>query len=213
MQPALQPLRVLRAGHVAADLAPDRRLRPALLAVSAAHRQEQPAGDVRSVGATPPRHAPPFANAAGTLIDRTRGNLLDGIIQGGVNSPYGDGIYEFKKNSWQPRVGMAYDLSGNGNTVLRSAFGIYYDQPLVGIFEQNSFTMPPIVNNVTFTGATLANPASGQTATTTGVRTIQATGDRFREPAHDAVERRRDAAVRELVDRAKPATSAAAATT
>ena len=34
--------------------------------------------------------APPFANAAGTLIDRTQGNLLVGIIQGGVNSPYGD---------------------------------------------------------------------------------------------------------------------------
>ena len=48
--------------------------------------------------------APPFANATGTLIDRTRGNLLAGVIQGGVNSPYGDGIYEFKKNSWQPRA-------------------------------------------------------------------------------------------------------------
>ena len=126
--------------------------------------------------------APPFANATGTLIDRTRGNLLVGVIQGGVNSPYGDGIYKFQKNSWQPRAGMAYDLSGNGNTVVRSAFGIYYDQPLVGIFEQNSFTMPPIVNNVTFTGATLANPASGQTATTTGVRTIIATGTDFKNP-------------------------------
>lgn len=126
--------------------------------------------------------APPFANATGTLIDRTRGNLLVGIIQGGVNSPYGDSIYKLQKNSWQPRAGMAYDLFGNGNTVLRSAFGIYYDQPLVGIFEQNAFTMPPIVNNVTFTGATLANPASGQTATTTGVRSIIASATDFKNP-------------------------------
>ena len=126
--------------------------------------------------------APPFANAAGTLIDRTQGNLLVGIIQGGVNSPYGDGIYKFEKDAWQPRAGMAYDLSGNGDTMLRSAFGIYYDQPLVGIFEQNSFTMPPIVNNVTFTNATLANPASGQTSTTTGVRTISATAPDFKNP-------------------------------
>ncbi len=36
--PALQPLRVLRAGHLAPDLAPDDRLRPALLAVSGDHR-------------------------------------------------------------------------------------------------------------------------------------------------------------------------------
>ena len=126
--------------------------------------------------------APPFANAAGTLIDRTRGNLLDGIIQGGVNSPYGDGIYAFKKNAIQPRVGVAWDLSGEGATVLRSAFGVYYDQPLVGIFEQNAFTTPPIVNNVTFTNPTLANPAAGQTPTTTGVRTLIATATDFENP-------------------------------
>jgi hypothetical protein len=126
--------------------------------------------------------APPFANAAGTLIDRTQGNLLVGVIQGGVNSPYGDGIYKFQKDSWQPRAGMAYDLSGTGVTILRSAFGIYFDQPLVGIFEQNSFTMPPIVNNVTFNNPTLANPAAGQTPTTTGVRAIIASGTDFKNP-------------------------------
>jgi len=126
--------------------------------------------------------APAFANATGTLIDRTRGDLLTGIIRGGVNSPYGDGIYEFKKNAIQPRLGLAWDLSGEGATVLRTAFGVYYDQPLVGIFEQNSFTMPPIVNNVTFTNPSLANPASGQTATTTGVRTIIATATDFENP-------------------------------
>ena len=126
--------------------------------------------------------APQFANAIGSLIDRTTGNLTVGVIQGGVNSPYGDGIYEFKKNSIQPRVGLAWDLSGEGATVLRSAFGVYYDQPLVGIFEQNSFTMPPIVNNITFTNPTLGNPASGQTATTTGLRTIQATSTDFDNP-------------------------------
>src|SRR5688572_22341112 len=126
--------------------------------------------------------APPFANPAGTLIDRSQGNLLVGIIQAGVNSPYGDAIYKFQKDSWQPRAGMAYDLSGSGDTILRSAFGIYYDQPLVGIFEQNSFTMPPIVNNVVFNNPTLANPAAGQTPTTTGVRAIIASGTDFKNP-------------------------------
>jgi hypothetical protein len=129
-----------------------------------------------------PAQAPPFANAAGTLIDRTQGNLLVGIIQGGVNSPYGDSIYKFQKDGWQPRAGMAYDLSGSGETVLRSAFGIYFDQPLVGLFEENSFSMPPIVNTVTFTNPTLANPAQGQTSTTTGVRTIIASGTDFKNP-------------------------------
>lgn len=126
--------------------------------------------------------APPFTTAAGGAIDRTVGNLQVGVIQGGVNSPYGDGIYKFQKGSIQPRIGLAYDMSGNGRTILRSAFGIYYDQPLVGIFEQNSFTTPPIVNNVTFNNPTLANPASGQTPTTTGVRAIQATATDFKNP-------------------------------
>lgn len=126
--------------------------------------------------------APQFANAAGTLIDRTTGDLLVGIIQGGVNSPYGDGIYEFKKNSIQPRVGFSWDPWQNGTNIVRGAFGVYFDQPLVGIFEQNSFTTPPIVNNVTFTNPRLSNPAVGQTPTTTGVRTIQATGTDFDNP-------------------------------
>ncbi len=59
---------------------------------------------------------------------------------------------------------------------------MYYDQPLVGTFEQNAFTMPPIVNNVTFTNPTLSNPASGQTSTTTGVRTIIGTATDFKNP-------------------------------
>lgn len=126
--------------------------------------------------------APRYANAAGTLIDRTTGNLLVGVIQGGVNSPYGDGIYKFQKGSIQPRIGVSWDPQGDGRTIVRSAYGIYYDQPLVGIFEQNSFTTPPVVNNVTFTAPLLSNPAAGQTPTTTGVRTIIGTATDFKNP-------------------------------
>ena len=126
--------------------------------------------------------APRFTSAAGTLIDRTSGDLLTGIIQGGVNSPYGDSIYEFQKGSIQPRIGVSWDPRSDGRTIVRSAYGIYYDQPLVGIFEQNAFTTPPIVNNVTFTAPALSNPAAGQSPTTTGVRTIIATATDFKNP-------------------------------
>ena len=129
-----------------------------------------------------PARAPQFANAAGTLIDKTTGDLLVGVIQGGVNSPYGDGIYEYKKNSIQPRVGFSWDPWSNGTTIFRGAYGLYFDQPLVGIFEQNSFTTPPIVNNVSLTGMTLSNPGAGTSANTTGVRTLQATGTDFENP-------------------------------
>ena len=125
--------------------------------------------------------APPFADAAGTLIDRTRGDLLVGIIQAGVNSPFGRAIYGFNKTAVQPRIGVAWSPR-DGRNVIRSAFGVYYDQPLVGIFEQNAFTTPPVVNSVTVTNPRLSNPAVGQTPTTSGVRSIIATATDFDTP-------------------------------
>lgn len=127
-------------------------------------------------------NAPPFANATGTLIDTTRGDQLVGIIQAGVNSPFGDSIYEFKKGSVQPRVGVSWDPLSDGVNIVRGAFGVYYDQPLVGIFEQNSFTMPPLVSNITLSNAPLSNPAGGQSSTTSGVRSIIASSTDFDNP-------------------------------
>ena len=127
--------------------------------------------------------APPYTNAAGTLLDYSVGDPLVGLIIAGQNSPYGDAIYAFKKNSIQPRIGFTLDPSSTGDTIIRGAYGIYYDQPLVGIFEQNSFTSPPFVNNVSLSGGVrLSNPGAGVGAATSGVRTIQATGTDFDNP-------------------------------
>ncbi|MDP2389641.1 MAG: TonB-dependent receptor, partial [Acidobacteriota bacterium] len=127
--------------------------------------------------------APRYANAAGTLVDYTTGDRLVGLIVAGQNSPYGRAIYEFKKNSFQPRVGFTVDPSNTGDTIFRGAYGIYYDQPLVGIFEQNAFTSPPFVNTVALSGGVrLSNPGQGVTAATSGVRTIQATSTDFDNP-------------------------------
>jgi len=127
--------------------------------------------------------APPYTNAAGTLLDYGVGDPLVGLIIAGKNSPYGDAIYAFKKDSIQPRIGFTLDPSNDGDTIIRGAYGIYYDQPLVGIFEQNSFTSPPFVNNVSLSGGVrLSNPGQGVSAATSGVRTIQATATDFENP-------------------------------
>jgi hypothetical protein len=126
--------------------------------------------------------APPFANATGTLIDRTQGDLLAGIIRAGVNSPFGRSIYAYKKNGIQPRVGVSWSPDRGGLHVVHGAFGVYYDQPLVGIFEENAFSTPPLVNNVTVTNPGLSNPAAGQTPTTSGVRNVVATATDFENP-------------------------------
>ncbi len=72
------------------------------------------------------------------------------------------------KADWAPRVGFAWDTRGNGRTVLRSAYGIFYDELLNGVgmpFRATSSALPNTVVR-TLTGAinyvsplaTVANP-------------------------------------------------------
>ena len=37
-------------------------------------------------------------------------------------------------NNIQPRIGLAWDPSGNGKTVVRASYGIFYDHPLLGLY-------------------------------------------------------------------------------
>ena len=38
------------------------------------------------------------------------------------------------KNNFQPRVGIALDPKGDGKTVIRASFGMFYDHPLLGLY-------------------------------------------------------------------------------
>jgi len=41
---------------------------------------------------------------------------------------------ENDKNNFAPRVGLAWDPKGDGKTVVRSSYGIFYDHPLLGLY-------------------------------------------------------------------------------
>jgi carboxypeptidase family protein len=127
-------------------------------------------------------NAPKCANAACTLITAGTGDPLNGIIVAGKNSPFGNAIYAFDKGDIQPRIGVTWDPQSTGRTIYRTSYGVYYDQALVGIFEQNSFTNPPYVNTVSILNPKLSNPGSGTTATTTGVLALIGNGDNFKTP-------------------------------
>jgi hypothetical protein len=38
------------------------------------------------------------------------------------------------KNNFQPRIGVAWDPSGDGKTVVRASYGMFFDHPLLGLY-------------------------------------------------------------------------------
>jgi hypothetical protein len=100
--------------------------------------------------------------ACGTLI-RGTGQELNGIAIAGSTSRFGEAISPSDKNNFSPRLGISWDPWKSGKTVVRAGYGLYYDQVLVGIFEQNAFVNPPYNNRATFGGAgvTFSNPTGG----------------------------------------------------
>jgi hypothetical protein len=85
-------------------------------------------------------------------------------------SPFGSRVNPSSDNNWGPRLGLAYDPFGNGKMAVRAGFGIFYDRTLNGIWEQNAFTDPPLVQTVTVNNTSSStlnlfdNPLGGQLA-------------------------------------------------
>ncbi len=85
-------------------------------------------------------------------------------------SPFGSRVNPNSNNNWGPRLGLAWDPRGDGRMAVRAGFGIFYDRTLNGIWEQNAFTDPPLVQTVTVnnnSSSTLNlfdNPLGGQLA-------------------------------------------------
>jgi hypothetical protein len=129
-----------------------------------------------------PARAPVFATATGGTLVAGTGDPLNGLIVAGRNSPYGRAVYQTDFNNLQPRGGFSWDPVGNGKTVVRSGYGVYFDQPLIGIFEQNAFTNPPFVASASVQNPSMANPATGIPPGTVALRNLVASSDPFVTP-------------------------------
>ena len=130
----------------------------------------------------------PLITGAGQRIAGT-GNFCNGLVINSQNvitapaqfncrptvSRYGKEIIHVSKKDFAPRVGLAFDPFGKGQTSIRAGYGIYHEQVLNGTFEQNIGTNPPYQQTVTATTTRLDTPAGGITAPLTpqSIRALQ----------------------------------------
>ena len=60
-----------------------------------------------------------------------------GLVQ--VGTPGLSDLYQTDRNNFGPRFGFAYDVTGKGRTVVRGAYGLYYDTPSQDFFLLQGF--------------------------------------------------------------------------
>jgi len=77
--------------------------------------------------------------------------LFRGLPKGTANTSW---------NTWQPRLGFAYDLTGRQSTVLRGGYGIFYER-VEGNYLFSAVNNPPFVQQSLIYYGNVSNPAGG----------------------------------------------------
>jgi hypothetical protein len=92
---------------------------------------------------------------------------LNGIREAGQGG-FPRGVVQKRYNTWQPRVGFAYNVFGNGRTVLRGGFGMFYER-VQGNDVYNAALNPPFAYQPSATNVYFSDPntsaLTGQTTT------------------------------------------------
>ena len=129
----------------------------------------------------------PTVDASGNIVPGT-GNPLNGIIfaegrvpAGGTVSPYGRKVGREDNNNFAPRIGFAWDPFGTGKTSVRAGYGIFYDTQLIGIYQQNITTNPPVLNS-TFSNTRFEDPTAGTPSISAAPLALRATPVDYQTP-------------------------------
>jgi hypothetical protein len=93
---------------------------------------------------------------------------LNGIREANVNG-FSRGVVKNKYNTFEPRVGFAYNVTGDGKTVLRGGFGMFFER-VQGNDVYNAALNPPFAYQPAANNVYFSNP---NTSALTGVTTSQ----------------------------------------
>lgn len=105
----------------------------------------------------------PQVNRNGTLVPGT-GLLVNGIPAAGIVIAGENGtprsLYETDWNNFAPRVGITWNPTGEGKTLLRGGFGVYFDRPVFNSSRDQAGS-PPLVRSVQIDSTLVDNPLAG----------------------------------------------------
>ncbi len=90
-------------------------------------------------------------NPPWTEVNNKLSNFVPGLGIVTPETPGWQGLYQANKTNFGPRLGIAYDISGTGRTILRAGFGILYETLL------QASTVQQIENNPPFSESAVTN--------------------------------------------------------
>src|SRR5581483_7193459 len=87
------------------------------------------------------------------------------------------------KNNIQPRIGMAWDPKGDGKTVVRASYGMFYDHPLLGLYFLGDASDGSSSGQLAFAGTSVCSGA-GSPGNLNGITIFQGLPVNLPSPAN-----------------------------
>jgi hypothetical protein len=76
------------------------------------------------------------------------------------------------KNNIQPRIGLAWDPKGDGKTVVRASFGLFYDHPLLGLYFLGDASDGSTSGQLAFAGTGTCSIPTGATSNAANLNAV-----------------------------------------